>query len=312
VGTRQAVPGLCLPPGRRYSGVMKTRLLTISALLCAVGTVLAEDAPPPRLEKVTPRISVIVAGFNGAITVFASEKGPVVVDTADAKSAQAVQALIKGIDPRAPAAVILTHYHGDHSGGLATLSSGSPVFGQAACLASLKTEERKTPEDPLGKASLVVALAEGASLQLGTDTVRLIHPHPAHTGGDTVVVFEQEKVIAAGDLFFNGLPPYIDVADGADTANWAATIEDLCQKYPGYQVVPGHGPLADTTGWLYFAKYLRALRQGVIQAIQAGKTREEAQASVRLEEFSSIKDVGDFLTRKANVGWVYDELTKQK
>jgi hypothetical protein len=26
---------------------------------------------------------------------------------------------------------------------------------------------------------------------------------------------------------------------------------------------------------------------------------------------ASIKDVGDFLTKRANVGWVYDELTKK-
>jgi len=49
----------------------------------------------------------------------------------------------------------------------------------------------------------------------------------------------------------------------------------------------------------------------VAEAIKAGQTREQAQASVGLEQFSSMKDVGDFLTKKANVGWVYDELTKK-
>jgi glyoxylase-like metal-dependent hydrolase (beta-lactamase superfamily II) len=52
--------------------------------------------------------------------------------------------------------------------------------------------------------------------------VRLIHPGNAHTAGDTVVVFEKEKVMAAGDLFFNGVPPCIEVEDGGIRELWSA------------------------------------------------------------------------------------------
>ena len=289
---------------------MKLQLSTLVLATFAV-SVWAADAPPaPRLEQVTPRVSVIVAGFNGAITVFKSESGPVIVDSADAASAPQVQALIRTIDPRPPAAVILTHYHGDHAGGLATLAAGAPLYAQQDCLASYRKRE-KNAEEVLAKAARVVPYSTDTEIKLGADVVRLVHPPHAHTSGDTVVVIEKEKVIAAGDVFFNGVPPYIDVADGADTAMWADTIDRLATQYAGFKVVPGHGPLSETEGWRQFAVYLRALRQGVAEAIKLGQTREQAQASVRLDQFVSIKDVGDFLTKKANVGWVYDELTKK-
>jgi cyclase len=274
-------------------------------------SVSAADAPPaPRLEQITPRVSVVVAGFNGAITVFKSDSGPVIVDTADAASAPQVQALIRTIDPRPPAAVILTHYHDDHSGGLATLAAGAPLYVQQSCLASYR-RQTKGAEEALAKAARLVPYDGDTEIKLGADIVRLLHPAHAHTSGDTVVVIEREKVIAAGDLFFNGLPPYIDIADGADTAVWADTIDRLATRYAGFKVVPGHGPVSDVEGWLQLGAYLRALRQGVAEAIKAGQTREQTQALVRLEQFGSIKDVGDFLTKKANVGWVYDELTKK-
>ena len=65
-------------------------------------------------------------------------------------------------------------------------------------------------------------------------------------------------------------------------------------------------------GWLAFSDYLKMLREKVAAAIQAGKSREETMESVDLSQFDQIQDMGEFLTKKNNVGWVYDEMSKQK
>ena len=149
------------------------------------------------------------------------------------------------------------------------------------------------------------------TLNVGDEKVRLIHLGPAHTSGDTVVVFENAKVIHAGDLFFNGMPPYIDVNDGSDTQNWILSIEKLCETYPDFQFIPGHGKVANTKEFMRFANYLKHLRKEVAAAIKAGKTREQAQESIDLSEFSYLEDYGQFLTKKENIGWVYDEMTRK-
>jgi len=279
--------------------------------LFTVSAIAQQQPAAPKSARLTPRISVINAGFNGTITVFQSTAGPIVVDCADPSSAPAVQALIRAIDQRTPTGVILTHYHSDHVGAAATLAAGSTVFAHETCFASFKKQNPAGYESLSKVARLAPQTADDGKLDMGEDSIRLIHPTHAHSSGDTVVVFEKEKVIAAGDLFFNGVPPYIDVADGANTQLWADAIDRIAQQYPGFKVVPGHGPVTDTEGWKQFASYLRALRQGVAEAIKAGQTREQAQASVNLEQFTSIKDYGNMLTRKANIGWVYDELTKK-
>jgi cyclase len=290
---------------------MKTKLTAIILLSCFAEMAAAQDTQTPKIEKLTSRVSVITAGFNGAITVFQSDAGPVIVDTADAASAPAVQAAIRQIDPRPPAAVILTHYHGDHLGGLETLAAGAPLHAHENCFASYRRRDPHA-DQALSKAGELVPYSAHTEIRLGGDIIRLIHPGNAHTAGDTVVVFEKERVMAAGDLFFNGVPPYIDVEDGADTQAWADMIDRVSKQYSGFTVVAGHGPISDTDGWKKLATYLRALRKGVADAVAAGQTREQAQESVNLEQFTWITDMGEFLTKKANIGWVYDELTKKR
>ena len=150
--------------------------------------------------------------------------------------------------------------------------------------------------------------------KLGNETVRLFHSGPAHTSGDLVVVFENSKVVHAGDLFFNERPPYIDVEDGSDTENWVRTIVALCESYPGYTFIPGHGQVADVKSFLNFAEYLKLLRSKVKAAIEDGKTREEAMESIKVDAYTLLKKTESDIDVKIkrNIGWVYDEMTRQK
>jgi glyoxylase-like metal-dependent hydrolase (beta-lactamase superfamily II) len=125
-----------------------------------------------------------------------------------------------------------------------------------------------------------------------------------------VLVFETSKVIHTGDLFFHGMPPYIDVKDGSDTGNWFHTIEALCKKYPDYKIIPGHGKVTDTENYLKFAGYLKYLRKEVAAAIKAGKTKEQAMETINLEPFQWIKDSSTFTNKKRNIGWIYEEMTR--
>jgi len=154
---------------------------------------------------------------------------------------------------------------------------------------------------------------KGMVIRLGEETVRLLHFGNAHTSDDLIVAFEESKVIHTGDLFFNGWPPYIDVENGSDTENWIHIIEILCEKYPDYKFIPGHGEVTDVRCYLDFAKYLKILRAEVAKAIKEGKSREEAIEYIKIDEYSHLRDPrsDDGLSIKKNIGWVYDEMTQQ-
>jgi len=282
------------------------RLCLVAA--CAAIPAGAEEPAKVKAEKLTSRLQVLQLPPAGNVTLFVGEDGLLVVDSGNPNST-AIADKIASLSPKPVVYLVDTHYHDDHTGGNRAVARSGKIVASQACLKTMRAHRK--PEQKPDEAGLPQeAYGTERGLRLGKQMVRLMHFGPAHTSGDTVVLFESEGVIAVGDLFFNGLPPYIDVADGSDTDNWVKIIRGLAERYPGYKVIPGHGPVSNMKGWLRFADYLTALHEKVAAAIAAGETRDQAVASVKLDEFPEIKDVGEFLTKAKNVGWVYDELKR--
>ena len=284
--------------------------ILILGLALAILPMQSQEQPPISIEKVAGDVYCLY-GQGGNIGILEGEDALLVVDSQYARNAAAVMKAIQDMSPKPIKFLLNTHYHGDHTGGNPIIGQGAEIVSQAACKASflkgLKPEQSPETMGAPGK-----TYDAEMSMQVGAETVGLIHPGPAHTSGDTIVVFEKSKVIHTGDLFFHGLPPYIDVADGADTHNWFRTIDTLAKKYPDFKLIPGHGKVTDMKAWLEFSDSLKMLREKVWAAIQGGQSREEAMESVDLSGYVNIQDMGESLTKKNNVGWVYDEMSKQK
>lgn len=70
-----------------------------------------------------------------------------------------------------------------------------------------------------------------------------MHLSNAHTDGDSVVMFENANVLHTGDLFFNGLFPYIDIDAGGSVAGYIAAVETLIAMIDDdTRIISGHGP----------------------------------------------------------------------
>ena len=287
------------------------RLLSLVALIFLVAFPLSLQLKQERagtVEKVTAKVFCI-QGETANIAVFKGEAALLVVDSEYPKTAPDLLQKIRAISSLPIKYLVNTHYHGDHTGGNTVIGDGAEIISHKNCQASfLRTLEPGV--DPQSKGSPQSSFETDMTLRLGDETVRLLHFDPAHTSGDTVVIFPADKVLVAGDLFFQGMAPYIDVQDGSDTANWVRTIRRLAERYPDYRIIPGHGQVTAMQDWLKFADYLEYLRKEVKKAVAAGKTKEQAQESIDTSRFAYINDVGQFLTKRNNIGWIYDELSR--
>jgi len=249
-------------------------------------------------------------GFGGNMVILKGQKGLLVVDAKFAQSGPVVMKKIEEISPLPIQFLINTHYHSDHTSGNPIVGKGAWIVSQQNCQKSLI--RRLKPDESAELMGIPhITYLKKLSLLFETEPVLLEWFGSAHTSGDTVVIFERSKVIHTGDLFFNGSAAYIDVKDGSKTQNWIYIIKKLALKYSDFIVIPGHGPISNMREWLEFAEYLQFLRNEVLAAIKAGKSREQAMETISLEKYKHLKDKGNFITKKNNIGWVYDELTRK-
>jgi hydroxyacylglutathione hydrolase len=151
-----------------------------------------------------------------------------------------------------PVAIVLTHAHSDHTGGVAALlealGTTVPVYVHPNDRELVLHPEldgvlaRHCPEVRPPPAGALAALADGDELAVGPLTLRARHV-PGHTAGSMCVLVEGGAVpmLFTGDVLFAGGTGRCDLPGGSRTlAN--ASLGALLQALPPATIVlPGHG-----------------------------------------------------------------------
>lgn len=80
------------------------------------------------------------------------------------------------------------------------------------------------------------------TLVLNNSTLHLKHHPNAHTDGDIAVTFAEADVLHAGDIYWNGIYPFIDYSTGGGIDGIIRAVEALLAN-AGDQtiIIPGHG-----------------------------------------------------------------------
>ncbi|MDU7025937.1 MAG: MBL fold metallo-hydrolase, partial [Cutibacterium acnes] len=86
-----------------------------------------------------------------------------------------------------------------------------------------------------------------AYVNLGGLGAEVIHPGPAHTDGDLIVIVRDEKITFVGDLVETAGEPQSD--ETTDVRGWPRAIDSVITGTDGAGIyVPGHGQPIDATG----------------------------------------------------------------
>ncbi|MFS1701922.1 MBL fold metallo-hydrolase [Alteromonas sp. AMM-1] len=198
----------------------------------------------------------MLTGAGGNIGVSAGEDGVLIIDDQFAPLAPKISAALGELGNNTPSYVINTHFHGDHTGSNAFFhdNKGATIFAHD------NVRVRLASDSSVATSALpVVTYEQGVKIHFNGETLHVFHLPASHTDGDSVVWFEQPNVLHTGDLFFNGLFPYIDLGAGGTVAGYIRSVEVLLDRIDeDTKIIPGHGPLATKQDYQAFLAMMKA------------------------------------------------------
>ena len=180
--------------------------------------------------------------------------------------------------------VINTHAHGDHVGGNVYVSEkGALVVSHD----KLRERMQGNPDLNTGPGALpVVTFSDRMTFHVNGEQAVAIHVPDAHTDGDAIIHFVNANVIAAGDLSFRGMFPFIDLDSGGTVAGFKAGLQQLIDMADeDTKFITGHGPVGTRAG---LARDLAMLEDGEarVQAlVDQGMSEEEILAANPLADY---------------------------
>ncbi len=275
------------------------------------------DAVEIRTEKVADGLYVLF-GLGGNVAVSVGDQGVLIVDDMfpelHPKILESIEAVggKKGVD-----FVVNTHWHFDHAqGNLAFGASGSWIvahsasrrkFASGALFDTGSTRYRQDTYPVAGQA--VISFDEKIAFHLNGTDIDIVHAGPAHTAGDAVVIFREQRVVHMGDVFTQTGYPFIDSDNGGGIDGMIAFCEAiLADVGRDATIIPGHGEITDGTAVAETIEMLRTVRDRVAKAIHAGQSLDEIIASNPTADFDARfkreSSPADFINR------VYASLTR--
>ncbi|KAB7610489.1 MBL fold metallo-hydrolase [Amylibacter sp. SFDW26] len=253
---------------------------------------LAQDQAMQTI-KITDNIHML-SGNGGNVGVLTGADGTFVIDDQMATEVPKILNAIKELDASAPRFLLNTHYHFDHAGGNeAIVDTGAAIFSHDNVRKRLKDGTTipafgaTTPPAPYA-ALPVVTFSDEMHFHLNGQTVLANHYPNAHTDGDSVVFFKEANVVHTGDIFFNGLYPFIDTANGGSLAGVMSAVQAILDATnDDVKIIPGHGPLATRVDLQAYQDMLSIAHASMLDMKKAGKTKKEVVAAKPLADFDA-------------------------
>src|ERR1700733_9241905 len=246
-------------------------------------------------EKIAPNL-YLLSGSAGAdpahqdaaggrIGVLAGPDGIFMVDAQYVQITDKIVAAIRKISPEPVRFLVNTHVHGDHTAGNANfVKMGALLFARE----ELREEMLRPPavgnpapaRDPARLPVVTYGMGDPVKLRLNGEIVDLIPVRAAHTGGDTMIRFENADVIMIGDFYRNYGYPFIDTNNGGTLKGALEALEATMKiAGPNTKLIPGHGTIINRTDIVPYRDMILDVKAKVRQMIGQGKSQQEVLAA---------------------------------
>ncbi|MDR6291467.1 glyoxylase-like metal-dependent hydrolase (beta-lactamase superfamily II) [Inquilinus ginsengisoli] len=246
------------------------------------------DAAKRRITVHSLRRGVsILEGSGGNIAVLTGPDGNMFVDAGITVSRLRILEAVKGLSRQPITHLINTHWHFDHTDGNQWLNQdGATIIAHENTHKHLLAAQRVEDWDynfPTAPLSAVPSelVASEKTLSLNGATIALLHPGPAHTDGDLTVTFGEADVLHCGDIYWNGIYPFIDYSTGGSIDGTIKAAEAILAAATSKTIIiPGHGkPVSNRAELAAYRDMLADIRGTVATLKRQGRPVDDIVAA---------------------------------
>jgi glyoxylase-like metal-dependent hydrolase (beta-lactamase superfamily II) len=244
----------------------------------------AEPSTPIRTTQLYDNLWLL-QGAGGNMAVQSGGEGRIVIDSSFASAVPHILQALAGLGQEAAFALINTHWHPDHTGGnQAFHAAGFTIIAhqktreRLSVPVEMKIFHRTTAAQPAA-ALPTVTFEQSLRIWRNGDEVELAHFEPAHTDSDISIHFKKANVLHVGDIWFNGMYPFIDESTGGKIGGMIRAVEQaLAVADSSTKIIPGHGPLGNKDDLAKYGSMLAEVRERVAKLKAGGLSEQEAVA----------------------------------
>lgn len=249
----------------------------------------------------------VLFGAGGNIAVNIGDDGVFIVDDQFPQLMPEILDTISELGGDGVDFAVTTHWHFDHAeGNLALGPAGTWLVAQENSremmkgdhiinMVQLAYEQKAYPEEAWPD----ITFDDEMQFHVNGQTIDLAHFGPAHTTGDTAVIFRGSNAVHMGDVFNNAGYPFIDAGNGGGLEgmiNFCTEVLKIIDE--DTVVIPGHGPIADHNALVRYVAMLSDIRDHMLALIDDGKSLEQVIAANPTAAYDKkMGDSGMFINR---------------
>ncbi|MGO9437512.1 MAG: MBL fold metallo-hydrolase [Terracidiphilus sp.] len=270
---------------------------------------------PIATTRLYDNVYLLLQGVGGNMVLQTGSEGNLLIDSNFATAVPKIREAIAAVSHDAPDALINTHWHYDHTDGNESLhAAGFTIFAHRNTRSRMSAAQiipffhLTMPASPAG-ALPSITFDNAMHAWHNGDSLDLVHFDPAHTDSDIYVHFHNANVLHVGDIWFNGMYPFLDEATGGVIGGMIqASARALAVADDNTKIVPGHGPLGSKADLQKYHDMLSAIRDKVAALKASGASEQEAIAKKPTQDFDANWSKGFFVNGDVFTGLVYRTL----